>query len=182
MPVTNLNSLAVSSINEANPSNHLQQSTVENKTFEATFQEDRFSIYSNFNDKTADTESEFDLDKFIEDTKERQVNVPLFERAPIKVYQDRKDDFPFSVRIQSILSKKCHVCLYPLCNYGIFSNKFSLKSSSLMTEYAPQFKIMRVKHRETGYELKLKAINMTRWRMDMVIKPLAIEGYSQIEL
>ena len=43
------------------------------------------------------------------------------------------------------------------------------------------FKIVRVRHRETGYEFKIKAINFTRWKLDIVLKPLAIEGYNQIE-
>jgi hypothetical protein len=76
---------------------------------------------------------------------ERKINIPLFERAPIKTYRTEKDDFPYNGRLHPILSKKCHKCNYPLLNYGVFSNKFNLKSSYLFTEYSPMFKIMNLR-------------------------------------
>ena len=132
--------------------------------------EKKKTIYDGFYD-TKNDEKEVDIDEILGIITERQVNIPLFESNPIKTYNSKKDDFPYNARIQSIQSKKCHKCFYPLLNYGIFTNKFTLKSSSLLTEYSPMFKIVRVKHRTAGYELKIKAINFTRWKLDVVLKP-----------
>lgn len=86
--------------------------------------EKKKTIFDGFYEN-GEQEKEFDINDVIGQITERKVNIPLFESNPIKTYTSTKDDFPYNARIQSIQSKKCHKCFYPLLSYGIYTNKFA---------------------------------------------------------